>query len=113
MVRPPASRCTCWRQCQLRRKHALGRRSGVPKNPLDLGTGSTLHTGNAVEEKEMKQLLFVFAAVAGLFAQQAVPPDKHESMDPKSCPMHAEHMKELASAADQRFAEMNARGDQS
>jgi hypothetical protein len=61
----------------------------------------------------MKQLLFVFAAVAGLFAQQAVPPDKHESMDPKSCPMHAEHMKEQASAADQRFAEMNARGDQS
>src|SRR5438309_8004849 len=61
----------------------------------------------------MKTFLFVFAAAAGLFAQQAASPDKHDSMDPKSCPMHAEHMKEQASAADQRFAEMNARGDRS
>src|ERR1044072_3054546 len=61
----------------------------------------------------MKQLLFVFAAAAGLFAQQAAPQAQHESVDPKSCPMHSEHMKEQASAADQRFAEMNARGNRS
>src|SRR3954453_2715400 len=61
----------------------------------------------------MKQLLFVFAAAAGLVAQQAAPPAQHDGMDPQSCPMHATHMKEQASAADQRFAAMNARGDRS
>src|ERR1051325_2108215 len=61
----------------------------------------------------MKLFLFVLVAAAGLSAQQAASPDKHESMDPESCPMHAEHMKAQASAADQRFAEMNARGDRS
>ena len=61
----------------------------------------------------MKQFFLVFAAAAGLLAQQAAPPAQHESMDPKSCPLHAQHMKEQASAADQRFAEMNARGDRS
>ncbi len=61
----------------------------------------------------MKTFLFVLAAAVGSLAQQAAAPAQHESMDPKSCPMHAEHMKEQASAADQRFAEMNARGDRS
>src|SRR6266850_8285972 len=61
----------------------------------------------------MKTFLFVLAAAAGSLAQQAAAPPQHESMDPKSCPMHAQHMKEQASAADQRFAEMNARGDRS
>src|SRR4051812_3433734 len=61
----------------------------------------------------MKQLLFVLTTAAGLFAQQAAPAAQHESMDPKTCPMHAQHMKEQATAADQRFAEMEARGDRS
>jgi hypothetical protein len=61
----------------------------------------------------MKPFLFVLAVAVGALAQQAAAPAQHESMDPKSCPMHAEHMKEQASAADQRFAEMNARGDRS
>jgi TusA-related sulfurtransferase len=61
----------------------------------------------------MKQLLLVMAAATGVFAQQAAPPTQHEGMDPKSCPMHAEHMKAQAGADDQRFAAMNARGDRS
>jgi hypothetical protein len=60
----------------------------------------------------MKQLLFVIAAAAGLMAQ-ATPQAQHEGMDPKSCPMHAKHMKAQASASDQRFAEMQARGNRS
>src|SRR5437868_8487709 len=61
----------------------------------------------------MKHLLFVIAASAGMLAQQTTPPPaQHEAMDPKSCPMHAEHMK-AQSSADQRFAEMNARGERS
>ena len=59
----------------------------------------------------MKQLLFVLAVAIAMFAQQAAPAD-HEKMDPKSCPMHAEHMKSQTTA-DQRFAEMNARGNRS
>jgi len=57
----------------------------------------------------MKPLLFLFAAAATLFAQQPAP-EKHESMDPNSCPMHAEHMQ---AAEDQRFADMQTRGDRS
>jgi hypothetical protein len=57
----------------------------------------------------MKQLVFVLAAATALFSQQSTP-DKHEAMDPKSCPMHAEHMK---SADDQRFADMQSRGARS
>lgn len=53
----------------------------------------------------MKQLVFALAASA-LFAQQATP-EKHEAMDPDSCPMHAAHMK---AADDQRFADMQSRG---
>jgi TusA-related sulfurtransferase len=59
----------------------------------------------------MKQLLFVLTLTAGLLAQQAAP-QNHEAMDPKSCPMHAGHMKSQTTA-DQRFAEMNARGNRS
>lgn len=59
----------------------------------------------------MKQLLLVIIAAAGALAQQTTSPD-HPSMDPKSCPMHATHMK-AQSADDQRFAEMNARGNRS
>jgi hypothetical protein len=59
----------------------------------------------------MKHFLLVLIASAGLFAQQATPQDQ-EKMDPKSCPMHAEHMK-AQEAGNQRFAEMNARGNRS
>jgi len=59
----------------------------------------------------MKILVFVLAAAATLQAQQPAP-EKHDAMDPKSCPMHAEHM-QAKSAEDQRFAEMQARGAQS
>jgi hypothetical protein len=59
----------------------------------------------------MKQLLLVLATATALVAQQATP-EKHDAMDPNSCPMHAEHMKSQ-SADDQRFTEMNARGDRS
>ena len=59
----------------------------------------------------MKQLLFVLVAAIALSAQQAAPAD-HEKMDPKSCPMHADHMK-AQSSADQRFAEMQERGNRS
>jgi TusA-related sulfurtransferase len=59
----------------------------------------------------MKPFLFLLAAVATLFAQQPAP-EKHESMDPNSCPMHAAHMK-TQSGDDQRFAEMQTRGAQS
>ena len=52
----------------------------------------------------MKHILFVLAAAAAL-CSPASPRRKTRSMDPKSCPMHAEHMKAQA-AADQRFAEM-------
>src|SRR3954464_14488320 len=61
----------------------------------------------------MKRLLFVIASAAGMLAQQTAPPAQHEAMDPKACPMHAQHMKEQAGAADQRFAQMNARGERS
>jgi len=57
----------------------------------------------------MKHLLFVFAAGAALFAQQ---PASEKPMDPKSCPMHGEHMK-AETIADQRFAEMQERGNRS
>jgi TusA-related sulfurtransferase len=59
----------------------------------------------------MKQLLFVIIAAAGLLAQQTTPPD-HASMDPKTCPMHTAHMR-AQSADDQRFAEMQERGNRS
>src|SRR3954471_19470797 len=59
----------------------------------------------------MKQLLFVLAAATALVAQQATP-EKHDAMDPNSCPMHAEHMKANA-GDDQRFAEMQTRGARS
>ena len=58
----------------------------------------------------MKHLLFVFAAAAALVAQQPAP-EKHEAMDPKSCPMHAEHT--TAQTSDQRFVEMQDRGNRS
>jgi hypothetical protein len=59
----------------------------------------------------MKSLLFVLAAAVALAAQPAAP-EKHDNMDPNSCPMHAEHMK-AQKGADQRFAEMQARGARS
>ena len=59
----------------------------------------------------MKQLPFALVAATALFGQQATP-EKHEAMDPNSCPMHAEHMKSQ-SADDQRFAEMQTRGARS
>src|SRR5438270_12161795 len=59
----------------------------------------------------MKHPLFLLLVTAGLFAQQATPQDQVK-MDPKSCPMHAEHLKAQATE-DQRFAEMNARGNRS
>jgi hypothetical protein len=58
----------------------------------------------------MKPLLFLLAATTVLLAQQPAP-EKHDGMDPNSCPMHAEHMKDKS--ADQRFTEMQARGAQS
>jgi hypothetical protein len=58
----------------------------------------------------MKPLLFLLAATAVLLAQQPGP-EKHDGMDPSSCPMHAEHMKDKS--ADQRFTEMQARGARS
>ena len=59
----------------------------------------------------MKQLVFALAAASALIAQQATP-EKHDSMDPNSCPMHAEHMSSQ-STDDQRFAEMQTRGARS
>src|SRR4051812_6598107 len=59
----------------------------------------------------MRQLLFVLAAATALVAQQATP-EKHDAMDPNSCPMHAEHMKSQ-SGDDQRFVEMQTRGARS
>ena len=59
----------------------------------------------------MKQLLFAFAAAAVLFAQQSAP-DRHNTMDANSCPMHAQHMQAQASG-EQRFAEMQQRGNRS
>jgi len=59
----------------------------------------------------MKKLLFLLITATAAFAQQSVSQD-HQSIDPKSCPMHAEHMK-AQTTADQRFAEMNDRGNRS
>src|SRR3954466_6277549 len=59
----------------------------------------------------MKQLLFLLATAIALVAQQATP-EKHDAMDPNSCPMHAEHMK-AKSADDQRYADMQTRGNRS
>jgi len=59
----------------------------------------------------MKQLLFVLVATMALSAQQAAPAD-HEKMDSKSCPMYADHRR-AQSSADQRFAEMQERGNRS
>lgn len=59
----------------------------------------------------MKQLVFALAAATALSAQQATP-EKHNGMDPNSCPMHAAHVKAQA-ADDQRFADMQSRGAQS
>ena len=59
----------------------------------------------------MKHFLFAIAAAGVLLAQQGPAPD-HQSMDPKSCPMHAGHMKAQASG-EQRFAEMQERGNRS
>jgi len=59
----------------------------------------------------MKQLLLVIISAAGALAQQTASPD-HASMDPKTCPMHAAHVK-AQSADDQRFAEMQERGNRS
>jgi hypothetical protein len=59
----------------------------------------------------MKPFLFVIIAATALLAQQTTPPD-HASMDPKTCPMHTAHMK-AQSADDQRFAEMQERGNRS
>jgi TusA-related sulfurtransferase len=56
----------------------------------------------------MKLWLFLFMAAATVLAQQPAP-EKHDAMDPKSCPMHAEHIKAKASD-DQRFAQMQVRG---
>src|SRR4051812_38127930 len=59
----------------------------------------------------MKPFLFLFIAAATVLAQQPAP-EKHDAMDPNSCPMHAEHMK-AKSADDQRFADMQSRGNRS
>jgi hypothetical protein len=59
----------------------------------------------------MKQLAFALIAATALFAQQTTP-ENHEAMDPKSCPMHAEHTK-AQSTDDQLFAEMQTRGARS
>src|SRR3954465_15387502 len=59
----------------------------------------------------MKQLAFALVAATALVAQQASQ-EKHDAMDSKSCPMHAEHMKSQ-SADDQRFAQMQTRGARS
>src|SRR3954466_15746124 len=59
----------------------------------------------------MKQLAFALVAATALVAQQASQ-EKHDAMDSKSCPMHAEHTKSQ-SADDQRFAEMQNRGARS
>jgi hypothetical protein len=59
----------------------------------------------------MKPFLFLFIAAATLLAQQPAP-EKHDAMDPNSCPLHAEHMK-AKSADDQRFADMRTRGNRS
>jgi hypothetical protein len=59
----------------------------------------------------MKLLAFALGVATALVAQQATP-EKHDAMDPNSCPMHAEHMKSQ-SADDQRFADMQNRGARS
>src|SRR5205823_7330119 len=48
-------------------------------------------------------------AATALIAQQATP-EKHEAMEPASCPMHAGHMK---AAEEQPFADMQTRGARS
>jgi len=58
----------------------------------------------------MKRLLFVIVVSNGMLAQQVASQD-HASMDPKSCPMHAEHTK--AQTSEQRFDEMQERGNRS
>src|SRR5205814_1028811 len=53
----------------------------------------------------MKPFLFLFIAAATVLAQQPAP-EKHDAMDPNSCP-------KAKSADDQRFADMQSRGNRS
>jgi TusA-related sulfurtransferase len=60
----------------------------------------------------MKRSLAVLIVLSSsIFAQQATE-TRPNGTDPKSCPLHAEHMKQQASIDDHHFAEMNERGAQ-